>query len=261
MKIKVHSWGGLGSQLFALAVVFEINRKIPNKDIELIHHTSGVTKRFFELEAMLDSRFTLKVIDDYKAVESKVQNSSIRFLRKFIVRGIKLILNKTKISVNLDDIPNLNKIRPWTLEIRGHYSKRQIEHIFLDECIRFFNNFDTGSEGLSETLVVHYRLGDLLIIPEKTYIAPSRVIRCISEIKNIYPLKKAIIYSDSTEEAKIKLQEINDMFNSVNFIEAPTQRVIQNSVNSSYFLGTNSKVSIWIVKFRKHLGVPSQIID
>jgi len=261
MKIKVHSWGGLGSQLFALAVVFEINMRIPNRNIELIHHTSGVTKRFFEIESMLNSRFKLKVIDDHKVVKDQIRSNSARFLRRFFIRSIKLILNKIRISVNLDDSPNLNKIKPWTLEIRGHYSKRHIGHTFLEECIRFFNKSDVDSDELSETLVVHYRLGDLLIIPEKTFIAPSRVIKCISEIKDIYPLRRVIIYSDSTEEAKIKLEKINDMFSSVSFIEAPTQRVIQNSMNSSFFIGTNSKISIWIVKFRNHLGVPSQIID
>jgi hypothetical protein len=261
MKIKVHSWGGLGSQLFALAVAFDINRKTPKKDIELIHHTAGVTKRFFELEDMINSKSTLKIIDDYKAPDNRLQNSSGTFIRGFIVRGIKLILNKTRISINLDDTPNLNRLKPWTLEVRGHYSKRQIENDFFEECIRFFINFDIDPEDLSKTLTVHYRLGDLLTITEKTFIAPYRVIRCIEEIKKVYPLEKAIIYSDSTEKAKIKLKKMNDMFSLVNFIDVPTQKVVQNSINSSYFLGTNSKVSIWIVKLRNHLGVPSQIID
>ena len=261
MKIKVHSWGGLGSQLFALAVVSEINRKTPKKDIDLIHHTAGVTKRFFELESMINSKSTLKIIDDYKVPDNQLQNSSVTFIRGFLIRSIKLILNKTRISINLDDTPNLNRLKPWTLEVRGHYSKRQIENFFLDECIKFFKDFDTDPKELSETLTVHYRLGDLLTITEKTFIAPSRVIRCIAEIKETYPIKKAVIYSDSTEKAKIKLEKINDMFSLVNFIDVPTQRVVQNSINSSYFLGTNSKVSIWIVKLRNHLGVPSQIID
>ena len=261
MRIKVHSWGGLGSQLFALAVVSEINRKTPKKDIELIHHTAGVTKRFFELESMINSKSTLKIKDDYKVPDNRLQNSSGTFIRGFIVRGIKLILNKTRISINLDDTPNLNRLKPWTLEVRGHYSKRQIENFFLDECIKFFKDFDTDPKELSETLTVHYRLGDLLTITEKTFIAPYRVIRRIEEIKKVYPLEKAIIYSDSTEKAKIKLEKINDMFSLVNFIDVPTQKVIQNSINSSYFLGTNSKVSIWIVKLRNHLGVPGQIID
>ena len=261
MKIKVHSWGGLGSQLFALAVVFEINMRIPNRNIELIHHTAGVTKRFFELELMLNLKSALKIIDDYKELNNQLQYPSVKFIRKLLVRGIKLILNKTRISIDLDDNPNLNRIKPWTLEIRGHYSKRHIESFFLEECIRFFNNFNTDPEELSESLIVHYRLGDLLIITEKTFIAPHRVTRRIAEIKETYPVKRAIIYSDSIEEAKIKLEKINNMFSLVNFIDAPTQTVIQNSINSPYFLGTNSKVSLWIVKFRNHLGVPSQIID
>jgi hypothetical protein len=261
MKIRLHSWGGLGSQLFALAVVSEIKRKMPNRNIEIIHHTSGVTKRFFELESMLNSKSVLKTIDDYKVPDNQLRKSSVKFIKRFLICSIKLILNKTRISVNLDDTPELNRLKPWTFEIRGHYSKRQIENTFLEECIRFFNSSDADTEDLSQSLTVHYRLGDLLTIKEKTFIAPSRLMSCIAEIKENYLLKRVVIYSDSMVEARIKLEKLNNMFSLINFIDAPTKKVIKNSINSLYFLGTNSKVSFWIVKLRNYLGMPSQIMD
>jgi hypothetical protein len=102
MKIKAHYWGGIGSQLFALAVLFEINKEIPNRDIEPIHHSAEVTKRFFELESMLNSKSTLKTIDHYKVLNNQLRNSSVTFRKGFLIRGIKLIMNKTRISINSD---------------------------------------------------------------------------------------------------------------------------------------------------------------
>jgi len=261
MKIRVHSWGGLGSQLFALAVVYEINKKIPNKKIDLVHHTAGVTRRFFELDSMIDSKFNLKVINDYKETKNKTKNKSNRFVKKFIVTSIKLILSMTRLSINLDTTPNLNRIKPWTLEIRGHYSKRQIEKIFLDECLEFFNKFNTYSEDISDALTVHYRLGDLLTTTEKSFIAPYYLMNSILEIRNNHPLDRIIIYSDSVGEAKKKLEKIYDIFNLVYFMDSPTQSVIQSCIQSSFFLGTNSKISIWIVKLRDYLGLQSKIIE
>lgn len=261
MKIKVHSWGGLGSQLFTLAVIYEINKKKPNRRINLVHHTAGVTKRFFELESMLNSKFNLKVVNDYKEIKNQTRNYKKRILKKYLLIVVKFILNITRLSINLDVTPNLKRIKPWTLEVRGHYSTRHIENYFLDECIKYFNDFAIFAAGTSDALTVHYRLGDLLTITEKSFIDPNYVIRSISEIKKIYPLKRVIIYSDSVEEAKVKLQKIYDIFNVVSFMDSPTQSVIQSCINSSFFLGTNSKVSIWIVKIRNHLGLQSKIIE
>lgn len=261
MKIKVHSWGGLGSQLFTLAVIYEITKKMPRRKIDLVHHTAGVTKRFFELESMLNSKFNLKVVNDYKEIKNQTRNYKKRILKKYLVIVVKFILNVARLSINLDTTPNLNRIKPWTLEVRGHYSKRHIENIFLDECIKYFNNYAVNTEGISDALTVHYRLGDLLTITEKSYIDPHHVIESIAEVKKIYPLKRVIIYSDSVEEAKVKLEKIHDIFNVVNFMDSPTQSVIQSCINSSFFLGTNSKVSIWIVKIRNHLGLQSKIIE
>ena len=65
MRLRIHSWGGLGSQLFALSLIFDLVRKFPKKRIELIHHTAGVTRRLFEVDFMLNSKTELVVKDDF----------------------------------------------------------------------------------------------------------------------------------------------------------------------------------------------------
>jgi hypothetical protein len=66
MKLRVHSWGGLGSQLFVLAFIYDLRKKFPKKKILLVHHTSGVSRRLFELDSILESEILLKVTDGYK---------------------------------------------------------------------------------------------------------------------------------------------------------------------------------------------------
>jgi hypothetical protein len=69
------------------------------------------------------------------------------------------------------------------------------------------------------------------------------------------------VYSDSTEAAKKMLSSIDSMVDTVRYIDATTQEVIENSIYAQYFIGTNSKVSIWILKLRNHLGVFSKILE
>ena len=76
MKLRVHSWGGLGSQLFALSLIFDLVRKFPKKRIELIHHTAGVTRRLFELDFMLSPKIQLIVKDDF-TIKSNLEVAGI----------------------------------------------------------------------------------------------------------------------------------------------------------------------------------------
>ena len=57
MKLKIHSWGGLGSQLHALSIAHDLKQNFPTRKLILIHHTSGVSRRFFELKSIID-KFT-----------------------------------------------------------------------------------------------------------------------------------------------------------------------------------------------------------
>lgn len=62
----VHSCGGLGKQLFALAYILKVRIKHLRKTIILVRHTSGVTRRL--LEGSLFTHFDIDhtVIEDFK---------------------------------------------------------------------------------------------------------------------------------------------------------------------------------------------------
>ena len=140
MKLRVHSWGGLGSQLFVLAFIYDLRKKFPKKKILLVHHTSGVSRRLFELDSILESEILIKVIDDYKPNQGINQNENRNVVRHLLIKIVKNVLEKLYIYINIDENPEIDKIKSRTLIIRGHYSKRAISDNYLSYCVKKFAN-------------------------------------------------------------------------------------------------------------------------
>lgn len=261
MKLRVHSWGGLGSQLFALSLIFDLVRKFPKKRIELIHHTAGVTRRLFELDFMLSPNIQLMVKDDF-TIKSNLEVAGItKKTKKNLLVCIKFILNKLRVSINLDKYKSIKKIKLWSLELRGHYSQRPVSSEFLEYCLKSLNYNPDELKKFSNTLIVHYRLGDLLTLPEKSIVRPEELIIEIIGVLEFKGITNIDVYSDSAEIARNMLSSIDSMADTVRYIDATTREVIENSIHAQYFIGTNSKVSIWIEKLRSHQGVFSKILD
>ena len=259
MKLRVHSWGGLGSQLFVLSFIYDLRKKFPKKKILLVHHTSGVSRRLFELESILESEILLKVIDDYKPNQGINQNINTNKVKHLLIKIIKNILKKLSILINIDENPEIDKINSRTLIIRGHYSKRAISDNYLSYCVEKFANH--GFIFPTQTLIIHYRLGDLINLPGKSIIDPKYVIEKIRKIAEVDKLEQILVYSDSVMEAKKLLSPIENLSNSIQFSDESTFTVMQNSIIAKYFIGTNSKVSIWISKFRKFQNLPTELLQ
>ena len=258
MKLKIHSWGGLGSQLHVLSITHDIKQKFPTRKLTIIHHTSGVSRRLFELNSILGEGIELKVVDDFKEI-SNSQIINVQRYKKFVVRIIKIAMKALLITLDLDQ-NDLNQIKPWTFEVRGHYSKKEISNEFLINSVKLFSTKEVNDEVLPGTLVIHYRLGDLLVLTEKSIVDSGLIIDEVKKVSNFYKLQRAVVYSDSVEVAKQKLSKLGDLFDHITFSNAPTIEVIKNSVHASFFIGTNSKVSFWIERFRKSIEKPYSII-
>ena len=259
MKLRVHSWGGLGSQLFVLAFIYDLRKKFPKKKILLVHHTSGVSRRLFELDSILESNISLKLIDDYKPNQGVNQNKNKRILKYLLIKIIKNVLERVYVFINIDQNPDIDKIKSWTTIIRGHYSKRLISDNFLSYCVEKFTNYNFHFS--SQTLVIHYRLGDLINLPNKSIIDPNYVIEKIRKIAETDKLEQILVYSDTVSEAKKLLSPIENLSNSIRFSDESTFTVVQNAISAKHFIGTNSKVSIWISKFRKYQNIPTELLQ
>jgi hypothetical protein len=258
MKLRVHSWGGLGSQLFALALIYEIRNQFPKKKIILVHHTSGISRRLFELHSILEPNITLKLTDDYKP-DGGINKTKNKIITKHLfIKTIKRVLERLNIFINIDQNPDINGIKPWTTIIRGHYNGRFISNNFLSYCIeKFTNNY---SQFHSETLIIHYRLGDLIELPDKSIITPEHVLEKIRKILELDNLGQILVYSDTISEARKLLSPVKNLSESVQFLDDSTFILVQNAISSKYFIGTNSKVSIWISMFRGYRNLHTELL-
>jgi hypothetical protein len=258
LKLKIHSWGGLGSQLHALSLIHDLRQKFPKRKLMLIHHTSGISRRLFESDIFLDKGIELRVVDDYKHKEGSDMGKKL-YSNKSFLRLAKYILNTFSISLDIDR-SYLNQIRFWTMELRGHYSKLEINENFLRLCVELLLSEDSSIKIEQDTLIIHYRLGDLLSLTEKCIISPGRIIDEVKMVSKLHTFKQVIVFSDSVSVAEQKLSEISSIFDRIEYSNAPTIKVMEYAIGGNFFIGTNSKVSFWIEKFRKSIGKPSTII-
>ena len=96
LTLRVHCWGGLGSQLFALAHAYELRRKFPNRKILLLLHTSGETERYSELGFLGNSEFKIQQVKDFKK-SSFSQSAQLHRVQR-IQNQINLIAKKNALS-------------------------------------------------------------------------------------------------------------------------------------------------------------------
>jgi hypothetical protein len=246
--VRIHSWGGLGSQLFAIAMAEDFKTIFPRRTIKIVLHTGGVTRRmpevteiFPEFEYEFDEDFQLRSEDSVKAAGTS------RFV---IRRTVKKFLSAMGFLAQCDDDFTTKRLVPWVVSIRGHYSYRTINSNFLirlAECCQSIQ--DSTVTDLTEACVVHYRLGDLLIINEKSPISALAVASEYFKIQEKIHFTKLIVFSDSPIEARSRFSSL--ISNEMSFLDSKTSLVIANAIRAKYFIGTSSKISFWIAGIRE----------
>lgn len=242
--IRIHSWGGLGSQLFAVATAYQVHRKFPKRNIVIFSHSSGVTFRSLELDYR-NSWLKFKFKNDYKdnSVElTNLQNNST-FRFRSVIKKLAIALGFMG-SLNEDN--QIHRLKPWVISIRGHYSHKQID----PETLKFLCEvIDLNSVSVmnSPKIGVHYRLGDLLTLESKSIIAESDLIDLLVEIKNEYSLDQVEVFSDSQLQASSLLSPLKP---NLEVISLEALKTIKSLLDHEVFVGTNSKISIWVTLFR-----------
>jgi hypothetical protein len=250
--LKIHCWGGLGSQLYALAVANSLKSKYKHRKISLVLHTSGVSKRLSELDFIKVLPFEIVQFNDfsdssYSGIEVVNYNNS------YVKLIIKKVLLFTRVICTGNTDYEFKKIKPWTLALRGHYSYRTIESSFYDYLLSNLNTKVYDSIINQTEITIHYRMGDLLKLTNKSIYPVEKIIEKVNEVTKHGKYSKIIVYSDSPNNAKVKL--ISAGLNlDFNVRDVGTIDVILECVSAGYFIGTNSKVSLWIVNIRRYLG-------
>lgn len=253
LNLKIHCWGGLGSQLYALAIANALQYKYKNRKITLVLHSSGVTQRLSELSFVKNLQFKITQVDDFNSLSHDRLNKIFKD-RCFTPKSfVKKILISTRIVCTGNTDLEYQKIRLWTLALRGHYFYRTIEPSFYNFLLQELNSKITTLNDPNE-IAIHYRLGDLLKLDTKSVYPAEKIIEKVNRLSTGANCTRIFIYSDSPQEAKTVL--VSAGLNKDSIVrDIQTIDVICECVNAGYFIGTNSKVSLWIVNIRRYLGL------
>lgn len=257
-KTQIHCWGGLGSQLYAWALFEKVQAKFPNRKFKLVFHTGGVTKRLPDLEPLF-LKNEKDFVQDFESSEDSMSRKSpnkklIGTIKKISIRAIKQVLALTGFVASANNEIEFSKLKPWVVSVRGHYSELRIN---LDTILLMKSRAENSESNFSINLkqskdldVLHYRLGDLLSLAEKSPIDTKRIANAIQEAKA--GIKRDLwVLSDSPSHAVELLQREDSeiRFKSDDGSLDAWQSFMAMS-NANIFIGTSSKLSIWAIIFR-----------
>lgn len=251
--LRVHSWGGYGSQLYSAYIVLRIQSKFPGRRIKVIIHTSGVTQRKAELN--FDALRVKSVQrDDYKESSkdnlSTNRNLSSLHLRTRALKGFLLsLLETSKLLQYSNDEKSFNAIKPWTVALRGHYTKLALVPATVESLYEIL--FRNNAPDNSKSLVIHYRLGDLLYIKDKGPIDITRVERIAQKI----PVGPDIplLLSDSVGSELTNFLKESKVLSNCEFANYEPLATLNICINSESFVGSNAKLSLWAAIFRYYV--------
>jgi hypothetical protein len=202
------------------------------------------------------SEYKFVVKDDFTSTSDArdLGRSNIKISSK--VARSKLLLKKfatfVGFSSSLDSDRDFQRCKPWIISVRGHYTYRVISPYSIDKIIT-----KAALSGLpipnipspNRSVGIQYRLGDLLDISSKGPIDPDLILNQAVSIKESYHEVRFQIFSDSLEKANALLSRLG----SIESRNLDPWATITTLAENEFFIGTNSKISQWIVILRLHL--------
>ena len=253
--VRIHSWGGLGSQLLALGVLLDLQHRHNRRDFQLVLHSSGVTRRISEVNLRVEL-VQITFIDDYVSPNSDKTKEQPNF-KKLFRSSLKSVLNTTKCVISKDS--STFRIFPWTTSIRCHYGFVAISKESISMISKYVPHISEILKSHSDRpLGVHYRAGDLLVEKSSSLISIDVISDLVTKIVHNNSLKqvKLQFLSDSplNEESVASLEGFDYSWESKG-----TWETIGILLNSHSFIGTNSKISLWVALFRWALEIPGDV--
>lgn len=268
LPLRVHSWGGLGSQLHTWFLVEELKEKYPRRKILWVHHSGGVTLREAELldwSSADETIFTDDFIQSSKTPGPLQESPRPRFSPRSVGRRLLVQLAQrlgcvSRCNTNLEWI----SVKPWCLEIRGHYTSRQIKVEFAYQLSRLAvasgyrpllhsDDWDHGGADVA----IHWRYGDLADEKPDGVIPAEQVILTVFQTLGIDRVGQVCtLYSDSPDQATGRFKDAFPSHVSLDVVEADPWTSLCGLVNARSFIGSRSKLSIWAAAFRVMFDYP-----
>lgn len=248
-KIRIHCWGGFGSQLNAVSLAYELKNKFPNRRIQILIRTGGIHNISFELKSISLVDFNIKEYRIYNKIEAS--DANFKYLSKYLLPIVKKYFLKIGISALCNSREELNSLKPWILFVRGSYNFYPSKD-FLDFLYHKIKKVNNSLE--NNTNYVHYRLGDLLHLSSKGPIVEDRIFQ---QIKNVYKSglgTNYVVLSSDPEIAREKFLRFHSQA-KIEFLGVDPLQVLIFGVSGRVFIGTNSKISVWVVNLRRNLNM------
>ena len=253
--LRVHTWGGFGSQLFTAYLILKLQRDIPQRSIVAVNHTSGVSRRTTEFD--FDSLgVASRQIEDFKRREvtatgfipdKGILGRFFQFLKVLTVRFLK----GTKIIVEANSDTSFSLIKPWTLALRGHYTNISLENDLVKDLYALLIISQNHTKVNSSKVVIHYRLGDLLTLKEKSPVSTERLDAILSSIisKDVVPM----LLTDSSQDEFSKYVSQSSMLQKCIPVTLDPLHTLQLCIGADVFVGTGAKISLWAAIFMQFL--------
>jgi hypothetical protein len=247
--VLIHCWGGLGSQLYAWSLSIQLQEKHPKRNFVLVLHNSGVTRRHSELFDLVDKSEIIEV-NDFESIIERSPDS----LRKFRVTGsasriILFIADFLGVTLSPDRKSQIPRVFPWTKSIRGHYSHLVVTSKVIKELLSNPTFGHQDSKQLAPVIGLHYRLGDLLTLNNKSPMPGERLAKSVLQISHSAQIKDIDLYSDSPLQARQRLVLLEKEL-TLRDKDVSIWDTIKFLSQSSVFVGTHSKISLWVCILR-----------
>lgn len=254
LTLKIHCWGGLGSQLLALNYYLRVQEMFPRKRIILVLHTGGITARNSEID-FLSNQINLLKVDDYRASSNDKQSHTTdsNSIFNFVKASIKPLANNFRFVIT--DDKKVLKVKFWTFSVRCTYTSNILRK---QDVVRMADILGITSNSSEQNFTgVHYRMGDLPTLKPSALVPLDSISKIINDLNKAGAvIDKVRIYSDSIiENSNLQLpKEIDSKWKSVD-----TLQTISELSKARYFIGTSSKVSLWVAIFRWALNTPGDV--
>ena len=254
LTLKIHCWGGLGSQLLALNYYLRVQELYPRKRIILVLHTGGITARNSEID-FLSNKINLLKVDDYRAGSNDKQSHTTdsNSIFNFVKASIKPLANNFRFVIT--DDKKVLKVKFWTFSVRCTYTSNILRK---QDIVHMADILGITSNSAEQNFTgVHYRMGDLPTLKPSALVPLDSISKIINDlIKAGAVIDKVRIYSDSIiDNSNLQLpKEIDSEWKSVD-----TLQTISELSKAQYFIGTSSKVSLWVAIFRWALNTAGNV--
>lgn len=250
-SIRVHVWGGLGSQLYGVLTSLRLVRQFPSREIHLVFHSSGITRRHIEVDPAHFGAPSIKFLDDWKAADS----SSLQFPQQKLISSlknyranIKTLLMKMGFLAMLSEDRQFAELKPWVLSVRGDYSQISLTEFEMDlvsSSLGIESQLKQTQRGQKE-VIIHFRSDDLLIQKTTSYVDPKR----FESILDFETIDSLVVYTDG--DLRQTHQTFRETYENIEVISSSATETIRECVSSKRFIGTSSKISLWIVLLRAY---------